>query len=104
MAAAKQTLRKSNDNTSLAQSLNGVKPFTVLTVIRTHASSYAFVELADNGQHLLWYSEACEHHPQQLSVDGVICFLEIAEAHAQGDSPSSSEFLQSSHDEQHVHC
>ena len=49
MAAAKQTLRKSNDNTSLAQSLNGVKPFTVLTVIRTHASSHAFVELVHNG-------------------------------------------------------
>ena len=50
------------------------------------------------------YADACEHHPQQLSVDGVICFLEIDEAHIQRDSPSSSEFLQSAHDEQHVHC
>ena len=87
----------------MPQSLSDVKPFRVLTVIRTHASSHAFVELAGNGQHLAWYAEACEHHPQQLSVDGVICFLEIDEARLQGGSPSSSEFLQSAHDEQHVH-
>ena len=30
--------------------------------------------------------------------------LKVNEAHAQGDFPRSSEFLQSSHDEQHVDC
>ena len=31
-------------------------------------------------------------------------FLEVHEAHVQGDFPRSSEFLQSAHDEQHVDC
>ena len=43
-------------------------------------------------------------HSMQLSADGVICFLEIDEAPVQRDSLSSSEFLQSAHDEQHAHC
>ena len=30
--------------------------------------------------------------------------LKVNEAHAQGDFPRSSEFLQSAHDEQHVDC
>ena len=87
----------------MPQSLSDVKPFRVLTGIRIHASSHDFVELAHNGQHLR-YAEACEHHPQQLSIDGVIRVLEIDEAFVQGGSPSSSEFLQSALDEQHVHC
>ena len=95
IAAAKITLkRRGRQITFLPQSLGDVKPLKLLAVIRTHAS-HGFVELADNGQHLLWYAEACEHHPQQLSVDGVICSLEIDEAREQRDSPSLSEFLQS---------
>ena len=31
-------------------------------------------------------------------------FLEVDEAHVQGDFPRSSELLQSAHDEQHVDC
>ena len=74
-------------------------PFIVFTVIRTHASSHVFVELANNGQHRLWYAETCEHHPQPISVDGVLCHLEIDEEHQQRDSPRWSEFFQSAHDE-----
>ena len=103
-AGGKYIEKKGRQYTSLPQSLGHVKPFRLLTIIRTHVSSHAFVELADNGQHLLWYAEACEHHPQQLSVHRVICFLEIDEVHVQRDFPSSSEFLQSAHDEQCVHC
>ena len=38
----------------------------MLTIIRTHVSSHAFMELADNGQHLLSYTEAYKHHSYQL--------------------------------------
>ena len=31
-------------------------------------------------------------------------FLEVDEAHVQGDFPPSSEFLQSAHEQQHVDC
>ena len=61
-------------------------------------------KLADNGEHILWYTEPCEHSPQQLSVDGDIRFLEGNEAHVQGNFPNSSEFLQSVNDEKHVDC
>ena len=40
----------------------------------------------------------------KLSVDGVIRFLEVDEAHVQGAFPRASELLQSSHDERHVDC
>ena len=43
-------------------------------------------------------------YQEQLSVDAVICFLEVDEAHVQGDFPRPSEFLQSAHDEQDVDC
>ena len=69
--------KKGRQYTSLPQSLGDVKPFRLLTFIHAHASSHAFVELADNCLHILWYAKACEHNPQQLSVDGAICFLEI---------------------------
>ena len=82
----------------IAQSLRDVKTFRALTVIRAHANSHAFVELDKNGQHRLWYAEACEHYPQQLSVDGVICRLEMDESHLQRDNPCSSNVLQSTHD------
>ena len=67
--------------TSLPPSLNDGKSFIVLTVIHTHASSHAFGELANSGQHRLVYAETCEHHPQPLSVDGGLCHLEIDEEH-----------------------
>ena len=67
----------------------------MLTVILTHASLHTFVELADRSHRLVWYVEACEHHPQKLSVDGVICVLEVDEAHVHKDAPSLSELLQS---------
>ena len=59
-------------------------PFIVFTVIRTHASSHIFVEPASNSQDRLWYAETCEHHPQPLSVDGVLCHLEIDEENQTG--------------------
>ena len=49
-------------DTSLPQLLSDVKPFRVLTIIHTHANSHAFVEQVENGQHLLWYTEACEQN------------------------------------------
>ena len=73
-------------------------PFIVLIAIRTHAGSHVFVELANNGEHRLGYAETCEDHPQP-SVNEVLCHLEIDEEHQQRDYPSSSEFLQSAHDE-----
>ena len=76
----------------------------MLVVIRTHVSPDPVVELADNLAYLRWYAEACENYPQQLSVDRVIRFLQIDEAHVQRNFPLSSEFLQTMHDEQHVDC
>ena len=81
------------------QSLSDVMPFIVFTVIRTPESSHVFVELTKNDQHRLGYAETCEHHPQPLSVDGILWHLEIDEEHQQRDSPSSSEFLQAAHNE-----
>ena len=75
----------------------GVEP--VFTAICTHASSHAFVELDNDGQHRLWYAKTCKHHPQPLSVDGAQRHLEVDEEHQERDSPSSSEFLPSAHDE-----
>ena len=66
---------------SLPQSVSEVKACKLLAVIRTHPSSNVLVELMDNSQHLLWCAEECEQHPHQLSVDGVIYFLGIDEAH-----------------------
>ena len=40
-------------------------------------------------KYLRLYAEACEHLSQQLSVDGVVRFLQIEEAHAQGNFPLS---------------
>ena len=60
--------------------------------------------LADNCNRLGWYTEACERLPQQVSVNGVIRFLQVVEAHAQGDFPLSSELLQSVNGERHIHC
>lgn len=41
--------QKQRKHTSLPQPLNDVKPFRVLTAIRTHTSSRAIVELNENG-------------------------------------------------------
>ena len=54
-----------------------IESFRVLAVIRARASPHAFVETAENCKHLGWYDKACEHLPQQLSVDRVVRFLQI---------------------------
>ena len=41
--------KKRSLHMSLPQPLSDVKPHRVLTTIRTHASSHALMELADNG-------------------------------------------------------
>ena len=74
-------------------------PFIVFTVIGAHASSHVFVDLTNNDQHRYGHAETCQHHPQPLSVDGGLLYLDIDEEHQQRDPPSSSEFLQSAHDE-----
>ena len=51
-----------------------------------------------------WYVEACEHNPQHLSVDQVLCVLAIDEAHVHNDYPNTSEFLRAAQDEEHDHC
>ena len=58
----KYIAKKRRQYTSLPQSLSGVMPFIVFTVIHTHASSHAFVELANNGQYFLGY--AFQQHTQ----------------------------------------
>ena len=45
----KYIAKKRRQYTSLPQSLSGVMPSIVFTVIHTHASLHAFVELANNG-------------------------------------------------------
>lgn len=48
-------------------------------------------------------SKRASNHPEQLSVNGVICFLEVDEVYVRGGFPSSRNFLlQSAHGEQHV--
>ena len=99
LCGEKYVAKNRRQYTSVPQSLSDVMPFIVFAVIRTHASSHAFVELANNDQHRHWYAETCEHHPPPFSVDGAICHLDIDEEHQQRDSPSASEFLPSVHDE-----
>ena len=94
----KYIAKKRRQYTSLPQSLSDVMLVIVFTVTRTLASSHAFVELANNGQHCLWYAEKCEHHPPPLSVHRAL-LLEIDEKHQERDSPRSSMFLTSAHDE-----
>ena len=91
--------KKRRQYTFLPQSVSDVILFIVFTVIRAHVISHVFEDLANNDQHRHGYAETCEHRPQPLSVDGVLCHLEIDEKHQQRNSPSSSEFLQSAHDE-----
>lgn len=38
------------------------------------------MELWDGLEHLGWHSEASEHFPQHVTVDGVVRFLQIDEA------------------------
>lgn len=95
----------------LPQSLNDVRPFRMLTVIRSHGSSHALMGLADSRCHLLWYAEACEHQPQQLSrpTESHDFWTSMKHIHVRmhctrggGVYRSSSGLLQPAHNKQHA--
>ena len=61
--SSEKYIQKRSQHTSLTQPLKDVKLLRVLTIIRAHASTHAFVELVKNGYHILWCTETCEHNP-----------------------------------------
>ena len=60
------------------------------------------MELADHLFRRIRNPSSGKHLPQDLSVYRIVGLLEIDEAHVQWYSPSSFQFLESAHYEQHV--
>lgn len=103
--AVAKDMTSSNVNESaqpLPRPLRDVKTFRMLAATRTHASTHAFVEIADNCNHLGWYTRACEYIPQHISVASVARVLLIDEPHLQGGFYISSDLLEQAHDQLYI--
>ena len=93
--------QKRRQHTSLPQPLSDVKPFRVLPVIRTHASSHAFVELADNDYNSIvsgTQKRASATYKSSWSTESYA--LSMKHMYRGGGSSSLSEVLPSKHLEQ----
>ena len=90
IAAAKNTLNSKVDSTQPCRSpcvtsnRSECSPLSVRA--QAHMASWNW---RVSCEHLRWCTEACEHPPQKLSVDRVVCFLLIDEARVQGGLFSS---------------
>lgn len=62
------------------------------------------MELSDDFDHRVRHSEAGEHFSEQVTIDGVVRFLQVDESQEQWDPSLPPDLLQQAHDQQRLDC
>ena len=77
--------QEGREHATLTKALFHGEPPRTHTVIEPHACPHAVVELTNDRNHPLRHAKAGEYRPQESSIDGVIRFGKVDEAHVQRD-------------------
>lgn len=54
------------------------------------------MESLNDRDNLGWYTDAGQHDPDQATIDGIVCLLQVYEGRVQGHPAFPPKFLQSS--------